>query len=155
MARAWYLAGCPEPDVSVVGSFEAWTRIVGGILQYAGVEGFLGNSEEMYEIGNVEGQEWEAFLTGWHELYGEKIRYVGDILAEIAEELSYLKNLLPGDLVGRGGDFGKALGWALAQKAGTHYGDSGLHLVRVPKGPGVRQTGWKVLKSGVDGVDDE
>ena len=159
MARAWYLAGCPEPDVPVPGSFEAWTRMVGGILQYAGVEGFLGNSEEMYEIGDVEGQEWEAFLAGWHELYGDKIRFVKDIVAEIeGGELSYLKNLLPGKLAGSHGHeegFGIALGWALAKKAGTRYGTSGLHLVRIPKGPGVRQTGWKVLTSGVDDVDGE
>ncbi|MGA9820862.1 MAG: hypothetical protein WBQ36_04620 [Desulfobaccales bacterium] len=159
MARAWYLAGCPEPDVPVPGSFEAWTRIVGGILQYAGVEGFLGNSEEMYEIGDVEGQEWEAFLAGWHELYGDKIRFVKDIVAEIeGGELSYLKNLLPGKLAGSHGHeegFGIALGWALAKRAGTRYGPRGLHLVRVPKGPGVRQTGWKVVASGVDDAGGE
>jgi DNA primase len=156
MARAWYLAGCPEPDVPALGGFGAWTRTVGGILQYAGVEGFLGNSEEMYEVGDVEGQEWEAFLAGWHDLYGEQIRFVGDILAEIKEEFSCLRNLLPGNLAGAHGreeGFGIALGWALAKKAGTRYGPRGLHLVRVPKGPGVRQTGWRVLTSGVDDVD--
>ena len=37
LARAWFIAGCPPPASPIVGSFEEWCRIAGGILEFAGV----------------------------------------------------------------------------------------------------------------------
>jgi hypothetical protein len=41
LARAWYVAGEPAADIQMLGSFESWTRAIGGILAYAGIPGFL------------------------------------------------------------------------------------------------------------------
>ena len=38
-----------------IGSFEGWAEVMGGILQVAGVPGFLGNLQEMYEQADAEG----------------------------------------------------------------------------------------------------
>jgi len=62
LVRAWFAAGQPRTSVPPVGSFEHWTEVVGGILEYAGVEGFLGNSGKMFENSDGERGEWEAFL---------------------------------------------------------------------------------------------
>jgi hypothetical protein len=44
LARYWFLNGRPKPKkVRSLGSFETWCNVVGGILELAGVEGFLGN----------------------------------------------------------------------------------------------------------------
>jgi hypothetical protein len=42
--QAWIAAGRPSSSV-VLGGFEDWSRIVGGILENAGIEGFLSNQE--------------------------------------------------------------------------------------------------------------
>jgi hypothetical protein len=62
LARGWESAGRPEPDVELLGSFEEWTRTVGGILQHAGAEGFLDNLETLYEQADEETAEWAGFL---------------------------------------------------------------------------------------------
>ncbi|MCX5888450.1 MAG: hypothetical protein NTY36_03245 [Deltaproteobacteria bacterium] len=153
MARAWYIAGCPNPNTPKLGSFESWCDTVGGILQFAGVEGFLGNQEKMYELSDVEGQEWEMFLLAWQERYGNAVVLVKELVDEIQKESeSVIKDTLPNELAGaltkKGGSLARTLGWALPKREGTQFGDSGVHLVRVPKAdPQTKANGWKVLNS--------
>ncbi len=72
LARGWTAAGEPKPDTELLGSFEEWTRTVGGILQFAGVEGFLGNLETLYEQLNDETAVWAGFLEALHVYFGEE-----------------------------------------------------------------------------------
>jgi DNA primase len=69
LARGWIAAGKPEPDVELLGSFEEWTRTVGGVLQHAGVEGFLDNLETLYEQVDDETAEWAGFLEALHAYF--------------------------------------------------------------------------------------
>ena len=152
MAKAWYAAGCPKPDTPKLGSFEHWCDTVGGIIQFCGYDGFLGNLEAMYEKTDAEGQEWEAFLLAWRRRYGERVVLAKDLVAEVQGDDSVLKDVLPGNLaeaLGKeGGSFARTLGLALAKKDGAHFGDDGVHLVRVPKADTTSgANGWKVLKS--------
>jgi hypothetical protein len=70
LIRAWIAGGRPSGGRSL-GSFESWANIVGGILGVAHVQGFLGNTEQLYEAADVEGQEWREFVTAWWEKHGE------------------------------------------------------------------------------------
>ena len=65
LARAWLQAGRPVPgqEIPRLGSFEGWRDTIGGILQVAGIPGFLGNLEAMYELSDQDTQQWEAFLA--------------------------------------------------------------------------------------------
>ena len=151
MAKAWYVAGCPKPNTPKLGSFESWCDTIGGILQFAGITGFLGNQEKMYELSDVEGQEWEMFLLAWQERYGGAVVLVKELVDEIQKEGgSVIKDTLPSDLAGaltkKGGSLSRTLGWALPKREGALFGDSGVHLVRVPKAdPQTKANGWKVL----------
>ena len=152
MAKAWYVAGCPKPNTPMLGSFESWCNTVGGILQFAGITDFLGNQEKMYELSDVEGQEWEGFLLAWRRRYGERVVLAKDLVAEVQGDDSVLKDVLPGNLAEalgkKGGSFARTLGLALAKKDGAHFGDDGVHLVRVPKADTTsKANGWKVLNS--------
>ncbi len=69
LARGWQSAGRPEPDVELLGSFEEWTRTVGGILQHVGVEGFLDNLETLYEQTDEETAEWAGFLQSLYTYF--------------------------------------------------------------------------------------
>ncbi len=69
LARSWFAEGKPRPDVELLGSFEAWTRTVGGILEHAGVESFLDNLGELYEHMDQETTEWAGFLEALHTYF--------------------------------------------------------------------------------------
>ena len=45
-----------------MGSFQKWVDIEGGMLEVAGIEGFLGNQRNFTEKVNDEESEWEVFL---------------------------------------------------------------------------------------------
>ena len=133
IARGWYAAGKPKAkDVPRLGSFEAWAEIVGGILAFAGIEGFLGNLEELYSKADEGNAEWEAFLEEWWRQRGEDPIAVKD-LAKLIEDEKLLRDALPGDLSearDKGeGSFTRRLGKAIAKRAGTRYGDNGLHIM--------------------------
>jgi hypothetical protein len=69
LARAWFVAGRPVPRLTPVGSFEDWSVMIGGILQHAGIEGFLDNSNELYEQADIESIRWETFLKMLDDLF--------------------------------------------------------------------------------------
>src|SRR5207244_2016580 len=66
LVRGWIAAGRP-PARRTLGSFESWADTVGGILEHAGVRGFLDSAGDMYEAADREGAEWRAFVGAWHE----------------------------------------------------------------------------------------
>lgn len=69
MVRAWIVAGKPEGIAPKIGSFEKWSQVIGGILTYAGVEGFLGNAAELYDSADQDIAQWDLFLDEWQKLH--------------------------------------------------------------------------------------
>jgi hypothetical protein len=83
MGRAWVAAGRPDgKDLPTIGGFDEWVKIVGGILEYAGVEKFLGNLSKLYEEVDIGGDEWGTFLRVWREW-----REVGVSSSEVLDEI--------------------------------------------------------------------
>ncbi len=149
LARAWYATRCPKAEgVPRLGSFEAWSETIGGILAFAGVEGFLGNLEELYDKADESSAEWEAFLQEWWRQLGDD-SITGKALTKLITEEKALKDALPGDLseaFDKGeGSFTRRLGKALAKRAGTRYGDKGWHISEA--GEERRAKLWRVRDS--------
>ncbi len=105
---AWIAAGTPRGTKNI-GSFESWAAVMGGILDVAGVPGFLCNIDEMLEASDREGAVWRVFVGEWWDRYGTAEVGTAD-LYEIAI------NCEPPLALGAGGDrsqrtrLGKALG---------------------------------------------
>jgi hypothetical protein len=150
MARAWYEAGQPEPDCPTLGSYQAWCRTVGGILKFSGIASFLGNLDAMHERADLESREWETFLSAWHDHYGGAVVLVKELVGETQKEKgSAIRDALPSRLAEalnkKGSGFAISLGRALQFKEGVHFGDMGLHLVRVPEADKKSgANGWQV-----------
>lgn len=72
ITRSWISSGCLSYSGKSLGSFEAWSRIIGGILDHIGVEGFLGNLSEFYDIADTEGATWRNFVEGWWDQFGSE-----------------------------------------------------------------------------------
>lgn len=62
----WIVSGCPVAT-KTLGSFESWSRVIGGIVTHMGVPGFLQNTDEFYEAADSESGEWRAFVAAWQE----------------------------------------------------------------------------------------
>jgi hypothetical protein len=130
MARAWFLDGKPEWSGRPLGSYEAWSRIVGGILEYCGVKQFLSNLEELYDQTDDELNEWNAFMNAIFETFGANTTFSTKTLVERivrkssegnslygCEENNSLKTALPetlGDVKDK--DFSRRLGVAMKKR---------------------------------------
>lgn len=68
MVRAWIVAGAPKWTGSKLGSFEEWSSTIGGILQFAGIEGFLDNGADLYDNADQDVAQWDIFLGIWQAL---------------------------------------------------------------------------------------
>jgi hypothetical protein len=78
LCRAWVAAGMPRGG-TIVGSFEGWAAVMGGVLTVAGVPGFLANVDEMLEAADAEGAIWRAFVARWWETHHTSPVGVGDL----------------------------------------------------------------------------
>lgn len=64
LIRHWFNIGCP-PGQPTIGGFESWARVIGGILDAAGIVGFMGNADELYEQSDPTAAQWAAFIAEW------------------------------------------------------------------------------------------
>ena len=144
LARAWFVAGQPHsPDIPALATFTPWAKTVGSILAYAGVTGFLGNLEQLYEESDMESAQWEAFLQAWYDTWGEAWITIAEIIAVMngqdAGSVSVPPERLLGDMLPealqfalkeRPTSFKIRLGKALEKRIDTCYGKENLRLER-------------------------
>jgi hypothetical protein len=71
LVRSWIARGQPDGEI-ILGSYEAYSRIVGGILQCAGIDGFLGDLRAELNRCDDQTVEWSAFVVAWHRRFGER-----------------------------------------------------------------------------------
>jgi hypothetical protein len=149
LARAWYAAGQPKADVPRLGSFETWAEMVGGILAYAGVEGFLGNLDTLHEQVDEESQQWAAFLAA---IAADSKTRDTFTTADLAEAIKYHESVteaVPDDIAQfrhvDDSNFKKKLGKVLASRVDARFDDSGRHLVRAGKDSKGGRPIWRVV----------
>jgi hypothetical protein len=152
LARAWWAAGQPAPNVRALGSFEQWTNVVGGILENSGIPGFLDNLDDVYAATDDEAEGWENFLAAWHEQWGDDPLPVAEIVRALADTDGALHNALPAELAGaldrtapNSASFKIKLGKALRAKEHTRYGPQDLHLHVAGRTTRGGQPLWRVL----------
>jgi hypothetical protein len=72
LIQHWVAEGRPKGS-KTLGSYESWAGITGGILEAAGVTGFLGNLDKLYDRADAEAREWKDFIALWDEKHGRTI----------------------------------------------------------------------------------
>jgi hypothetical protein len=78
--RAWVVAGAPE-GAARLGMFERWAAVMGGLLEVAGVPGFLANLTDLYDRADEEGNTWRRLVAAWWETHGTQPVGVADLWA--------------------------------------------------------------------------
>jgi hypothetical protein len=103
----------PEPqEAPAFGSFEEWRAVVGGILEFAGVRGFLANQREAKERLAEETSLWREFAQKWYEAYGTGYVNASKLLL-LAEEVGLADE----------GISARRFGRILAKHEGRVYGE--------------------------------
>jgi hypothetical protein len=67
--------------------FERWSAVVGGILDVAGITGFLSNLDAFYNGADAESRIWGNFIQAWWDRFGESKAGVAQ-LVELAESIA-------------------------------------------------------------------
>ena len=100
IVRVWVAAGMPGGSAAI-GSYERWAQIVGGILDVAGVPGFLGNRERLYSEADFETAAWALLVGVWWDGNGPQPVTAGQLV-----DLAAQSGLLPSLGLNLGFDFG-------------------------------------------------
>jgi hypothetical protein len=152
ICRSWWAAGCPPaPGLRTLGGFGAWTRIVGGVLAHAGIEGFLAGLDEMHDEIDDETPQWEALLRGWAETLGEEWLSAATVADALADGGS-LAELCPDALAGvtaaaNPTQARQRLGKALRTRVDRRFGAEQWHLQRGRDARSGAAT-WRVCRAG-------
>jgi hypothetical protein len=94
MVRAWIVAGKPS-GARTLGRFESWARVLGGILEVAGIPGLLSDRADFDRRVNAERNEWVGFVRSWFKRFGDRLVTAGD-LTLLAREEESLEDVLGG-----------------------------------------------------------
>jgi len=184
LVRAWFVAGCPQDkSILAMATFTGWARMAGSILSFAGIEGFLGNLNKLYDEMDVENAQWALFLQAWQDMFGDKAIPVKMLIAALAEEkendtpnqntfedlnesstggaekstggalAEYLPDNLQTALKEKPKSFNIILGKALESKREACFGERDLRLEKV-KDKDAKQWTWKVVTGGTGGANN-
>jgi hypothetical protein len=146
LGRWWFLSGSPlSTTVPACGNFTRWAQVVGGVLESAGIPGFLGVSETYVD---PEIDEWTVFLSVVDEVTRTPFT-VRELVAithavtlnpetgqnEPTEHNKKLRGAMPEELsesLDRP-ELTTSLSVAFRQRKGRYYGDEGIHIEKTDK----------------------
>lgn len=121
LIRRWFDDGCPEGR-QVMGSFERYARVMGGILGSIGVEGFLANRKAV-SAHDRERARWAMLTEAWAKQHATLPVRAKDLVDLISDNQS-LSDLFA-DIVGEGSDLskGQRMGRAIRRNINRVCGD--------------------------------
>ena len=128
LIQNWLASGRP-PGKERLGSFESWAEVMGGILDAAGVKGFLGNLDSLHEAADEEGALWRDFVAVWWVTHQDRPVCVADLLS-----LCQSADLMV-TVIGEGAEKSQVtkLGTALQSARDRVFGEHRVLTVRDPR----------------------
>lgn len=124
LVRHWYASGQPKGK-QAFGSYESYASVIGGILDAAGIEGFLENRTEEFLNQDDDSFFWNHIVKAWYAAYGESAISVGMLLNGVLDE-EFINDYLPSD------DRNTSLGMKVSQVKKRVF--SGLKIVPLARG---------------------
>lgn len=127
LVRNWLVKGRPAWSGKPLASYESWGSVMGGIMEAAGIDEFLGNRALMFDVSADSTEEMSAFTEAWYEAHGETELTAKDLIDLAGVHLGLVK---PG-LAGFVKPTSKAVASALSRAKGCVFGD--LEVVKIYK----------------------
>ena len=148
IVQTWVNAGMKPGSVSL-GSFEKWARTSSGILEHAGIPGFLENRKEVEELADVEGDAWLQWVLAWWETFRNRVVKPVDLI-ELVDLVDYPPFYVTDD--GTAKSMSIKIGKALMTKKDRIFGGFAVRLSRVDKATGSKL--WKLERVSEDAEED-
>jgi hypothetical protein len=141
LIRNWLSKGARPFTRSRLGSFEKWAQTVGGVLDAAGIVGFLEARDQMAHDVSPDSEAWHGSIKAWHGAHGELPVLVKDLVPHAEEHLT--RQLGDAET-----ERAKAtrLGGLLRQKRGAVVGDWKIEPGEVKGDQYQKRPGWKLSK---------
>jgi putative DNA primase/helicase len=129
LVRHYFVRGCLQATVPIMGGFENWAYLVGGVLAACGIDGFLQNREQLF--GEVDQQDggWAEFLRMILEVHPDP--FTARWLEEELRRDDKLRAALPDAM---DSPTPRALAEALRRRVGRRFAADGLRVERVGRG---------------------
>lgn len=87
LVQNWVAQGRMEFTARRLGSFEKWSRIIGGILEASGITGFLEDRDTMSAEVDEDTTGWTLFVRAWFEKHAGKPVRVMDLVPLIEDTI--------------------------------------------------------------------
>ena len=81
IVMAYVEAGRPAWIGTPLGSFEEFSKVMGGILQNAGVEGFMSDMSTQRDNVDIENLQLHDFVDVWWDAHGEKPVHIKELMS--------------------------------------------------------------------------
>lgn len=148
LVRAWFAQGQPRPARGVsFGSFEVWEKITGGIVETAGLTGFLDNLKVWRSESDFDTQYWTGHVKWLRELFGDSPFRTAQVREKaLTDPQGYAAPPKLDDPSEKG--YGKALGEAYSRLRGRRY--DGLWIERQGSAHG-HVSQWRVYEDTENG----
>jgi hypothetical protein len=146
LVQHWIIRGRPAFRARTLGSYESWAEVIGGILDTAGIEGFLANIAAFHARADAETAAWSDFIDAWWQTYRDRVVTVADLFPLATEFLL--------EALGDGLDRAQRtrLGRALAQRIDCIIGGRRLVAASAQDGGGRERKGYSLR--GLDSTPD-
>jgi len=160
IGRAWFDAGKPRPSgrVDEWGSFNDWAYTVGGMLENAGVEGFLQSRTVRRSAGDDDAAGWEALLTVASDHFGSTPFSPGALLEVLGERAGEIAPPKVARALARTTTASAAaltLANSFRAMEGRRFGDDEHHIVSLGRNSHTKTVEWQVnTRSGQTGEAD-
>ena len=115
-----------------MGSFERYVDVIGGLLETAGIPGFLENVDDIRATADADGRAWKIFLELWSNEHGDSEVGVSDLYNTLGAAPDILAALDLGD--GNANSLRARLGKQLSQQRDRIFDGRRLELVRSRQG---------------------
>ncbi len=88
LIQYWLASGKPRPKTKGIGSFEAWSYVIGGVLEAAEIFGFLENLKDFYDDSDIAGNSLRELIKLWWDNFGEQSISAADLFP-LAVEMDF------------------------------------------------------------------
>jgi hypothetical protein len=137
----WLALGRPGISMNPLGSFEDWSRIVGGIVAAAQVEGFLSNADSFRERADPDAKNWRRFVDEWGVEHGSSPVLIESLMPIAAGFLT--------DVLGIGNEHSQRtrLGKALTKREGQMFGKWRIEGTECRDDDGRARNGFRLTRA--------
>lgn len=127
---SWINEGAKVSE-KTLGSFERWAQVIGGVMEYAGLKGFLDSQGQLSHV-DLEFEEWETFVKAWWDEFKGVPKRTSELFY-LCERRELLTSILG---VGTERSRQTKLGIEMANKRGRIFGCFGIEQTKNSGGHG-------------------